>query len=160
MLLLMQPRIWLTWLEHTLPRHVEFLSKQHPQVLLLTAALMRFVQAHLSRLPRSLWTASLPLSVLTAPHNWCVNLLRVHSLPLSMLPIKMLDSADPNRWSLRNTTPHWSQFERQAIDCSSLSVTIQPIPDPPSGPFVKSMSLQFRNKDVVWDRVQCFAQSR
>jgi len=37
-------------------------------------------------------------------------------------------------------------------------VTVQSIPYPLSGPIVKSMSLQFRLKDVTWDSVNCFAQ--
>ncbi|KAK4822239.1 hypothetical protein QYF61_011880 [Mycteria americana] len=41
---------------------------------------------------------------------------------------------------------------------TTLSATIQPIPYPQSGPSVKSMSLQFRDKDVVRDSVKCFAQ--
>ncbi|KAK4824840.1 hypothetical protein QYF61_020213 [Mycteria americana] len=35
---------------------------------------------------------------------------------------------------------------------------MQPIPYPPSGPPVKSMSLQFTDKDVVQDSVKCFAE--
>ena len=57
---------------------------------------------------------------------------------------------------LRNTTHHWSTLG--VADSNSLSVTIQPIPCPPSGPSVKSMSLQFRDKDVVRDSVKCFTQ--
>ncbi|GAB0197840.1 hypothetical protein GRJ2_002249400 [Grus japonensis] len=59
---------------------------------------------------------------------------------------------------LRNATCHWSPLGHRAVDCNSLSVTVQPIPYPPSGLSVKSMSLQFRDKDVVWDSVKCFAQ--
>ncbi|KAK4832903.1 hypothetical protein QYF61_026546 [Mycteria americana] len=59
---------------------------------------------------------------------------------------------------LRNTTHHWYPLGHRAIDCNSLSATIQPIPYPPSSPSIKSMSLQFRDKDVVWDSVKCFAQ--
>ncbi|RMC13969.1 hypothetical protein DUI87_09053 [Hirundo rustica rustica] len=40
----------------------------------------------------------------------------------------------------------------------SLSATMQTIPYPFTGPSIKSMSLQFRDKDVVWDNVKCFAQ--
>ncbi|KAJ7425716.1 hypothetical protein WISP_22250 [Willisornis vidua] len=35
---------------------------------------------------------------------------------------------------------------------TTLSATIQPIPYPLSGPSIKSMPLQFRHKDVMWDR--------
>jgi len=53
---------------------------------------------------------------------------------------------------------HWSPLGHRAIDCNSLSVAIQPIPYPPSGPPINSMSLQFRGKDVAQDSVKSFAQ--
>jgi len=55
---------------------------------------MRFAQAHLSSLARSLWMASL-LSVLTAPHSLLssADLLRMHSVSLSVSPTKMLNNA-------------------------------------------------------------------
>ncbi|PKU36192.1 hypothetical protein llap_13505 [Limosa lapponica baueri] len=46
---------------------------------------------------------------------------------------------------LRNTTHHWLPLGHRAIDRSSLSAAIQPIPYPQSGPSIKSMSLQFRD---------------
>ncbi|KAK4825444.1 hypothetical protein QYF61_027474 [Mycteria americana] len=61
---------------------------------------------------------------------------------------------------LRNATRHWSPLEHQTIDCTSLSVTIQPIPYPPSGPSVKSTSLQFRDNDVMQDSIKCCAQAQ
>ncbi|KAK4828658.1 hypothetical protein QYF61_000376 [Mycteria americana] len=61
-------------------------------------------------------------------------------------------------WPLRNATRHWSPLGHQAVDCNSLSATIQPIPYPPSGPSIKSTSLQFRDKDVMQGSVKCFAQ--
>lgn len=36
--------------------------------------------------------------------------------------------------------------------------TVQLIPYPLSGPSVKSMRLQFRDKDVAWDSIKCFMQ--
>ncbi|KAK4815290.1 hypothetical protein QYF61_026195 [Mycteria americana] len=56
--------------------------------------LMRFTWAHLSSLSRSLWMAPLPSSMSTAPHSLVLyaNLLRVHSIPLSMWLTKMLNS--------------------------------------------------------------------
>lgn len=60
--------------------------------------LMRFTQAHLSSLSRSIWMESLPSIASTAPH--CLvsseNLLRVHSIPLSKSPTKMLNSTSPS----------------------------------------------------------------
>ncbi|PKU42978.1 hypothetical protein llap_6739 [Limosa lapponica baueri] len=38
------------------------------------------------------------------------------------------------------------------------SVAIQPLPYRVSGPSVKSMSLQFRDQDVMQDSIKCFAQ--
>ncbi|KAJ7411464.1 hypothetical protein BTVI_50155 [Pitangus sulphuratus] len=59
---------------------------------------------------------------------------------------------------LRNTTHHWFPFGYQAIDCNSLREIIQPIAYPPGGLSVKSMCLQFGDKDVMSDSVKCFAQ--
>ncbi|NWT48188.1 RYR3 protein, partial [Chroicocephalus maculipennis] len=57
------------------------------------------------------------------------------------------------RWSqyrpLRNATHYLSKHGHRAVDCNSLSMTIHPIPYPPSCPSTKSTSLQFRDKDVV-----------
>jgi len=40
------------------------------------------------------------------------------------------------------------------IDYYPLDATFQPIPHPPNSPPIKSISLQFREKDVVGDRVK------
>lgn len=52
---------------------------------------VRFTQAHISRLFRSLCVASLPSSVATAPHSLVssMNMLRQHSISLSMSPMKI-----------------------------------------------------------------------
>jgi len=39
-----------------------------------------------------------------------------------------------------------------------LAATIQPIPYPPNSPPIKSMALQFREKDVVGDHVKGFTK--
>ena len=65
----------------------------------------------------------------------------------------MLNSTGP--WTLRNATRHWSPLGHQVVDHNSLSVTV---PYPQSGSSSKSMSLQFREKEFVLDRVKCFAQ--
>ena len=59
--------------------------------------LVRFAQAHFLILSRSLWVTSFFSSVSTAPHSLVssVNLLRVHSVPLSMLLTKRLNSTVP-----------------------------------------------------------------
>lgn len=119
---------------------------------------MRFAQAHFSSLSRSLRMTSFPRSMLTTPHSWVLlaNLLRVHSIPLSMSPTKMLNRSV--YWSLRNLTHHWSPLGHWPVYCNSLIVTIQPIPYPQNGPSIKSSSHQLRQKDVMWDNVKCFAQ--
>ena len=57
-----------------------------------------------------------------------------------------------------NTTCYCSPLGHWAIDHNSLRVTIQPIPYPLSGPSVKSMSLQFRDRSALQGSVKCFAQ--
>jgi len=59
---------------------------------------MRLAWAHFSSLSRSLWMASLPSSVSTAPLSLVssANLLRVHSIPLSVSPTKMLNNTGPS----------------------------------------------------------------
>lgn len=45
------------------------------------------------------------------------------------------------------------------IDCSCLDATSQSTFHPlTSHPFIKSISLQFRDKDIVWDFVKCFME--
>jgi len=86
------------------------------------------------------------------------NLLRVHSIPLSMSPTKILNIVGPITDHLRNTTRHCSPLGHRAINCSTLSATIQQTSYPQSGPSVKCMYLQFRDKDVMWHCIKCSAQ--
>ena len=75
------------------PRFVLGVARPMYRTLHLTFLnFMRFTWAHLSSLSRSLWMASLPCSILFTPHSLvsCANLLRLHSIPLSVLPTKML----------------------------------------------------------------------
>ncbi|GAB0189266.1 mitochondrial enolase superfamily member 1 [Grus japonensis] len=46
----------------------------------------------------------------------------------------------------------------EPLTATLLSATIQPIPYAPSGPSIKSMSLQFRDKDVIQDSIKCFTR--
>ncbi|KAK4826701.1 hypothetical protein QYF61_010916 [Mycteria americana] len=172
----------------TLPGHVELLINQHPQVLLLRAALNPF--------------SAQPVFVLgiapTQVQYLALDLVELHEVRMGppLKPVKVLLDCIPSlqqvdrttqlgvvgklaegalnptvhvadkdvkqHWSqyrpLRNATRHWSPLGHQAVECNSLSATIQPIPYPPSGPSVRSMSLQFRDKDVTWDSAKCFAQ--
>ena len=63
--------------------------------------LIRFTQDHFSKqfLSRSLWMASLPSIVSNAPHSLVstANLLRTHSIPLSISLIKMIKSTNPGQ---------------------------------------------------------------
>lgn len=68
---------------------------------------IRFEQAHLSRLSKSLWMASIPSTVSWLHHSVECSLqtfLKVQSIPLFTSLTKMLNCASP----LRDTTCHWS----------------------------------------------------
>ncbi|KAK4824261.1 hypothetical protein QYF61_012527 [Mycteria americana] len=160
--------------------HVELLINQHSQVFLLRAALNPFSAQPVFVLeiaPTRVQDLALGLVEL---HEVCMGpLLKPVKVPLDGTPsLQHVDCttqlgvisklaegalnptvpvADKDR-PLRNVTHHWSPLGHGAIDCNSLSVTIQPIPYPLSGPSVKSISLQFRDKDVVRDSLKCFAQ--
>ncbi|KAK4826465.1 hypothetical protein QYF61_009192, partial [Mycteria americana] len=99
--------------------------------------LLRFTQAHFSSLPRSLWMTSHPSGMSTAPLSLVssANLLKVHLISLSMSLMKILNSTGPT------------------VDLYPLDETIQPIPYPLNSPPIKSIFLQFREKDVVGDHV-------
>lgn len=70
----------------------------------------------------------------------------------------MFNSAGPKYWPLRNINCHWHPLGHGAPDHNSLSATIQPVPYPARDPSVKHTTAQFRDKDVLWDRVKCFAE--
>lgn len=57
---------------------------------------------------------------------------------------------------LRVTTCNWSPHGHQAVDHKSLS--IRTIPYPLNSLSIKSIPLLFRDKDVMWDSVECFSQ--
>ncbi|KAJ7406662.1 hypothetical protein BTVI_64973 [Pitangus sulphuratus] len=59
---------------------------------------------------------------------------------------------------LRNTTHHWSPLGHPTTGHNSLAATTQPILYPPSGPSIKSMSVQFSDKGVMRDSIKCLAQ--
>ncbi|KAK4814241.1 LOW QUALITY PROTEIN: hypothetical protein QYF61_012737 [Mycteria americana] len=123
--IVLQDTVGLLGCEHTLLAHVQLFVHQYPQVLFHRATLdhiipqpvlkpriaptqvtlhlallnlMRFTQAHFSSLSRSLWMTSHPSGVSTAPHSLVssANLLRVHSISLSMSLMKILNSTGPS----------------------------------------------------------------
>jgi len=59
---------------------------------------MRFTWAHFSSLSRSIWITSCPSGVLSVPHSLVssANFLRVHSTPLSVSLMKILQSIGPS----------------------------------------------------------------
>ncbi|KAK4823457.1 hypothetical protein QYF61_002293 [Mycteria americana] len=171
--------------KRTLPGHVELLINQHPEVLLLRATLNPFsaqpvfvlgiAPTHVQDLALGLCEVHTgpPLKPVKVPldgipSHQCVNrttqLGVVGRLAEGALDptVHVTDKDVKQHWSqyqpLRNATCHWSPLGHRAVDHNSLSATIQPIPYPPSGPSIRSISLQFRDKDVMRDSVKCFAQ--
>ncbi|KAK4810857.1 hypothetical protein QYF61_008829 [Mycteria americana] len=107
-----QDTVGLLGCERTLLAHVQLFIHQYPSLYwnrglpqprcrtlhLALLNLMRFTQAHFSSLPRSLWMTSRPSGVSTAPLSLVssANLLRVHSISLSMSLMKILNSTGPS----------------------------------------------------------------
>lgn len=91
------------------PTHVQNLS-------LALLNFMRFAPAHLSSLSGLLWMASLPSRVstvtvsLVSSENW----LRVHSIPLSVSPSRMLNNSGPSTNPVRQ---HSSLLSTQTLKC-------------------------------------------
>ena len=86
---------------HSLPGLYLCLGLPQPRCRTLHLAwltFMRLAWAHFSSLSRSLHIASLHPSTSSAPLSMVsyANLLRVHSIPLSMSPTKMLNSTSPS----------------------------------------------------------------
>ena len=79
-------------------------------------------------------------------------------IPTVHVADKDIEQHRPQYRPLRHTTHHWSPPGHRAVDCNSLCASIEPVPYPMSGPSVKSMSFQFRDKDIMWDSVECLAQ--
>ncbi|KAK4808881.1 hypothetical protein QYF61_007996 [Mycteria americana] len=174
--------------KHTLPGHVELLINQHPQILLRRAALNTFsaqpvfvlgiaptqvqnfalglVELHEVRTGPPLKPVQVPLDGIPSLQRVdCTTQLGVVGKlaegalnPTVHVTAKDVKQCQSQHQPLRNAACHCSPPGHRAIDHNSLSATIQPIPYPPSGPSVKSTSLQFRDKDVVRDSIKCFAQ--
>jgi len=172
----------------TLPVHVELLIHHYPLVLLLRAALeplsaqpvfvfgiaptqvqdlaLALVELHEVHTGAPLQPVKVPLNGI--PSLQCVN----HTTQLgavgkiaedALSPTVHVADKDikqhrPQHRPLRHNTCHWSPPGHRAFDCNSLSVSIEPVPYPTSGPSVKSTSFQFRDKDIMRDSVECLAQ--
>ncbi|KAK4826321.1 hypothetical protein QYF61_007406 [Mycteria americana] len=147
-----QDMVGLLSCKHTLSAHVQFFIHQYPQVLLHRAALNPFV-------PQPEQDLALGL---VEPHEVHIGpLLKLVQVPLDGIPslrhVNCTTQLDIKQyWSQyrlpRDTTCHQSPSGHSAID--PLDVTIQPIPHPPKSPSIKSISHQFREKDVVGHHVK------
>ncbi|KAK4831174.1 LOW QUALITY PROTEIN: hypothetical protein QYF61_015644 [Mycteria americana] len=167
-----QDTVGLRGCKHTLLAHVQLFVHQYPQVLFRRAALDHIVPQPVLK-PRIAPTQD-PALGLAEPHE-------VHTGPLLQLVQVPLNDI-PSFWCVNCTTQlgvicklaeraldlavnvidenieqHWSQYrplrDTASVDCHPLDATIQPIPYPLNSPPIKSISLQFREKDVVGDRV-------
>ncbi|KAK4825808.1 hypothetical protein QYF61_002413 [Mycteria americana] len=176
----LQPRIRLGC-KRTLLAHVQLFIHQYPQVLVFRAALNPFIPQPVLMVGVALTQVQDPaLGLVEPPEVHMGPLLQLVQVPLDGIPslrpvnrstqlgviCKLAEGAlDPSvyvtdedikqYWSqygpLRDTTCHRSPSGHGAIDHCPLDATIQPIPHPPSSPPIKSISLQFREKDVVGD---------
>jgi len=86
------------------------------------------------------------------------NLLRVHSSPSSMSLMKTVKSTGPKTDPLGDTAHHRSPPGHSAIQLNPLSMAFQPTSYPSNSPLYKSISLQFKDQDVMEDHVKGLAQ--
>ena len=94
-----------------------------------------------------------PLSLVSS-----ANLLRVHLSSLSISLIKTLKSTSPKTCPWRGTTYDQHPPEQRAIDSNPLATIIETIIYQPNSPAFKSISLQFRDKNVVQYHLKGLAQ--
>ncbi|KAK4830182.1 hypothetical protein QYF61_008973 [Mycteria americana] len=170
--------------ECTLLAHVQLFIHQYPQVLLHRAALNPFISQPVLIPGVALTQVQDPALGLVEPHEVPIGpLLQLVQVPLDGIPslrgvnhttqlgvicklaegalnptVHVIDEGVKQYWSqygsLRDTTCHPSPSGHGAVDHYCLDATIQPIPPPPNRPPIKSVSLQFREKDVVGDCVK------
>lgn len=105
---------------------------------------------------RSLWIASHP--------SYCVTALLSLSVTCKLadaalyLPVwgtgKDIREHQSQGRALRGSTGHQPPHGHKANNHNSLAISIQPTPYSPDTPPSKSMSLQFEDKDVVWDHAE------
>ncbi|KAK4812272.1 LOW QUALITY PROTEIN: hypothetical protein QYF61_012947, partial [Mycteria americana] len=165
-----QDTVGLLGCERTLSAHVQLFVHQYPEVLFCRAALDHIIRQPV--LIPGLAPTQDPALGLVEPHE-------VHTAPLLQLVQVSVDDI-PSFWRVNCTTQlgvicrlaegaldlavnvidenieqHWSQYgplrDTTSVDCYPLDATIQPIPYPLNSPPIKSISLQFREKDVVQD---------
>ncbi|KAK4832883.1 hypothetical protein QYF61_026433 [Mycteria americana] len=158
--------------KYTLSAHVQLFIHQYPQVLLCRAALNPFIPQPVLILGVAVTHVQDLALGLVEPHE-------VHMGPLLKLVQVLLDGI-PSFWHVNRTTQlgvicklaedalnptvyvtdedikqYWSRhgplMDTTSVDHYPLDATIQTIPHPPNSPPIKSISLQFREKDVVGD---------
>jgi len=102
--------------------------------------------------------ASLPFSVSVTQLGVIGKLAEGALGPTVHVADKYIKKHRPQQRPLRHTARHWSPPGHRAIDCNSLCASIEPVPYRARGSAVKSMSFQFRDKDIMQDSVECLAQ--
>jgi len=63
-------------------------------------------------------------------------------------------------WPLRDASCYWPPPWHRTVDHNPMAVSSQQVPNPPKSLSFKSVPLQFREKDVVRDRVKGFSEAR
>ncbi|PKU44393.1 hypothetical protein llap_5336 [Limosa lapponica baueri] len=176
--------------KRALPAHTELLIHQHPQVLWLRAALNAFsaqpvfvfriaatqvqdlvlslVELHEVSMGPSLKPVKFPLGGIPSfqhvDRSTQLGVVRklaegAHN-PTAHVANKDVRQYQSQYRPLRSTTRHWFPFGHRTIDCNYLNVAIKPVSYPPSGSSIKSVSLQFRDQDVMQDSVNTLYKSR
>ncbi|KAK4816043.1 hypothetical protein QYF61_011051 [Mycteria americana] len=143
--------------KRTLLAHVQLFIHQYPQVLLHRAALNPFIP-QLVLIPGVTLNQvqDLALALVEPPEVHMGLLLELVQVPLDGNPsLRHVNHTTqlgvilhPNLLRVHSILLHW------AVDHYPLDMAIQPIPYPPNSPSIKSVSLQFRDKDVVGDHVK------
>jgi len=103
------------------------------------------------------FSRQLPSLLLCQLHHsaWCrytQYLLKVHSFSVCVID-KVAEEYRSQDEALRDTTHEGPAPGHRAIDHNALAVAMQPIIYPLNSPPFKSTSLQFRDKNVVGDRI-------
>lgn len=105
------------------------------------------LQAEAAQLPQPFFTAYV-----------ISNLLMVYSIPLPWSLMRIVKTIGPKTERWGDTTHHQHPPGHTDIDHSPLTATTQLIPAPSNSSPLKSISFQFRDKNVVWAHTEGFAQ--
>ncbi|NXW36374.1 CFA99 protein, partial [Phaetusa simplex] len=112
-------------------------------------------------------TTTIKTSTVTQPEEFNLTVPKPRAIPIP-LPIPVLEKRQhvpPSTYKPPKEKKQLEEIKRKnrrkaevTVDRNSLRAAIQPVPYPLSSPSIKSMSLQFRDKNVVRESVKCFAQ--